>query len=204
MPVDTTDWFTPYRDIIVSLLLLVHRRRRTIARSFHLNSRRYQQLIPQDRTQDVFKSYRHHLCSVLKHIGISTNNVTYLPWRLKVPGIHTVSSCCPVQLHITFTKDQHNLLKCNSTCGQVHKYTRSLGISCLRGTINWSFNVCFIIFYFMWRGELFTIKFIRPKHLEFISHFANHAYHMLRFVNTIHKPLLVDVYVYPFLILLEL
>ena len=68
-------------------------------------------------------------------------------------------------------------------------YTRSLGISCLRGTINWSFNDCFI-FCFMWCGELFTIKSIRPKHLEFISHFANHAYHMLRFVNTIHKPLL--------------
>ena len=66
----------------------------------------------------------------------------------------------------------------------------------LRGTINWSFNICFIFFYLMWWGELFTFEFSQPKQLEFISHshLANHAaYHMLRFVNTIHKPLLVYV-----------
>ena len=166
VPVDTTTGSTPYREH--------HRISITASPSSSTNNCTFfsSQLSPVSsinttryRTQDVFKSYRHPQCRVLKHIGIET---TLSPLTTKSPRYTYSILLLPRPTWHNFHKDQHNLLKCNSTYGQVQKYIRSLDILHLRGTINWSFNICFIFFYFVWWGELFC-----------------QSYHMLRFINTV-------------------
>ena len=123
------------------------------------------------------------------------NKQRYLPWRLKVQGTHTVSSRCPVQLDITFTKI--NTIYSNAT----RHTAKSTSISDLWYVTSQGYNQLKFqhLFHLLLLNAMRWIVHLRiqsPKQLEFISHshLANHAaYHMLRFVNTIHKPLLVYV-----------
>lgn len=113
VPVDTTTGSTPYREH--------HRISITASPSSSTNNCTFfsSQLSPVSsinttryRTQDVFKSYRHPQCRVLKHIGIET---TLSPLTTKSPRYTYSILLLPRPTWHNFHKDQHNLLATRHT-----------------------------------------------------------------------------------------
>ena len=97
------------------------------------------------------------------------NKQRYLPWRLKVQGTHTVSSRCPVQLDITFTKI--NTIYSNAT----RHTAKSTSISDLWYVTSQGYNQLKFqhLFHLLLLNVMRWIVHLRiqsPKQLEFISH----------------------------------
>ena len=182
-------------NIIVSLLLLVHLLDKQLHDVEHLNSRRYPQWIPQDIEHKMCSSHT-DITNVQYWSILALKQTTLSPLKTKSPRYTYSILSLPRPTWHNFHKDQHNLLKCNSTYCQVHKYIGSLWYVTSQGYNQLKFQHLFHLLLLNVMRWIVHLRIQSPKQLEFISHshLANHAaYHMLRFVNTIHKPLLVYV-----------